>query len=268
MHSRSMVQGAPHSAKGAVETDGDLEAFLRRVTGIHTGPMIVAVVGNGPLHEYDRVAIDNANAVIRFNDMNYLRNGEKTTLRVVRKPSAVPPKVRVDVPIWYIAPTKSMVPSGAPVFTPVYERQYGGDNDLPSDARIFSGCGCGDSCLQRGTFAGPSTGAVALSQLQQLDAIGAVNIYGMNWAGRSDIHIDFRNSSLVPSCCIKCTVHPTYGNYYGTGLTAAAVSTIILGGGYVGGVLISAWIGRRLTRRRKPAEHARPLIALPPGGEA
>ena len=239
-----------------VETRGDLIRFLR--SGNHTRNLTVAVVGNGPISFWDRDEIEDSHVVVRFNDCNFLKPNERTTLRVVRHPSARAPSVPVHAPVWHIAYNSRFVHNDAAVFTPVYEAQYGGDNELPSSARIFPSCHCGDSCLQRGRFAGPSTGAVALSQLQQLDEVSKIKVFGMNWNGDANVHIDFANRSLVSGCCTKCEFHTTSSNLYGTEIAGATLGVFS-----IGGVIFFALSGleaRHLLAPRKEAE--RPLLGL------
>ena len=151
-----------------------------------------------------------------------------------------------------------MAPDSAQVFTPVYEPQYGSDNQLPRNSRIFPNCNCGDSCLERGRFAGPSTGAVALSQLQQIPDVSTIRVFGMNWNGDADVHIDFANRTLVHGCCTKCIFYRTASNRYGSEIAATTVGVFS-----VGGVVFFALSGvgaRKLFKPRPDAE--RPLLGL------
>jgi predicted membrane protein len=155
-----------------------------------------------------------------------------------------------------------MVPNDA-LFTPTYEEQYGNRNAIAADSAIFAGCACGRSCRQSETFAGASTGAVALSQLQALAEVTRIDVYGMNWQGSSNMHIDFKNTSIVRSCCTKCTFHSTTSNYYGTGLTVAAAMILILLGAAVAVTFVTG-VGfeMRFYQLQKRRE-AMPLLALP-----
>ena len=173
----------------------------------------VAVVGNGPISRADRRQIEAASRVVRFNDVNNYWEGEKTTLRVVRHPSWFTLK-HVGAPKWHVAPTDDLAPSDAELVTGVYERQHSTDNILPDTTRLFPSCPCGDSCLQRTTWAGPSTGGVALSALQELDNVETIHVFGMNWNGHPG-HTDFLYPTLVADCCSKCTIHPTRSTDYG-----------------------------------------------------
>lgn len=220
----------------------------------------VAVVGNGPISHADRHAISKASRVVRFNDVNNFWEGEKTTLRVVRHPSWFTLK-HVGAPKWHVAPTDHLAPSDALLFTAVYERQHHGDNILDADARIFPSCACGDSCLQAATWAGPSTGAIALSALQELENVERIDVYGMNWNGNSDMHVDFANRTIVPTCCTKCDIHPTVGNGYGAAFFATSVGMLSIGAAVFVAVTGMGAGARRLLRRKAP-ETERPLLGV------
>lgn len=222
----------------------------------------VAVVGNGPISRADRAEIAKAAKVIRFNDVNNYWEGEKTTLRVVRHPSWFTLK-HVGAPKWHVAPTAELSPSNAELLTGVYERQHGGDNLLSDSTKLFPSCFCGPSCLQATTWAGPSTGGVALSVLQEISNVERIDVYGMNWNGPADMHIDFANTTIVESCCTKCVIHPTATNEYGAAFFATSAGLVTIGGiaafFLTGGTIFEA---RHLLRRR-PAEHQEtPLLPL------
>jgi len=223
--------------------------------------MDVAVVGNGPISRADRREIEEAAVVIRFNDVNNYWEGEKTTLRVVRHPSWFTLK-HISVPKWHVAPTDGLAPSDAALVTGVYERQHGSENLLPDTARLFPSCNCGDDCLESRTWAGPSTGGVALSVLQEIQNVETIDVYGMNWNGPADMHIDFANRTMVPDCCTKCVIHPTASNDYGAAFFATSVGLVTIGGiaafFLTGGTIFEA---RKLLRRH-PIEHETPLLAV------
>jgi hypothetical protein len=213
-------------------TRGDLLAVLLSTAGLNRTSFDgrVAVVGNGPLFNEDRLSIDKHDIVIRFNDVNYMNYGEKITLHVVREPTSVAPKIQIQASIWSISPVESFVGMESALSTPVYERQYGKDNWASPDAAIFPSCGACASCAQSGSFAGPSTGAVALSELNELDEIKTIDVYGMNWNGPPKVHIDFANNTLVHDCCQKCVFNHTSSDYYGTGLTVIGLVLVAFGG--------------------------------------
>lgn len=191
------------------------------------GNLHVAVVGNGPLSETDRESIEGADFVIRFNDLSYLRKGEKTMLRVVRHPFPLRHEL-IDVPVWHIAPRKGLCESHRPgrpleicahsnvvVFSPVYQSEYGSANELESSSRIFSDCDANNSNIHGLLHGGSSSGGLVLSHLQQSREVERIAVFGMNWNGNSSLHIDFANSSLVSGCCTKCRIHRTATRSYG-----------------------------------------------------
>lgn len=224
--------------------------------------LVVAVVGNGPISRQDRREIAEASKVIRFNDVNNFWEGEKTTLRVVRHPSWFTLK-HVGAPKWHVAPTNGLAPDDAALVTGVYERQHGHDNILSSDARLFPSCYCNDDCLQSTTWAGPSTGGIALSVLQELENVETIDVYGMNWNGPADMHVDFANRTLITDCCTKCVIHPTASDNYGAAFFATSVGLVTIGG--IAAFFLTGGTGlvaaRKLFHHRTP-DHERPLLAV------
>jgi len=222
----------------------------------------VAVVGNGPISRADRREIALASRVVRFNDVNNYWEGEKTTLRVIRHPSWFTLK-HVGAPKWHVAPTDHLAPEDAALVTGVYETQHRGDNIIPLTTRLFPSCFCGDSCLQSQTWAGPSTGGVALSVLQDIENIETISVYGMNWNGPAEMHIDFANQTMVKSCCTKCVVHPTATNEYGATFFATSVGLVTMGGiaafFFTGS---TATIAVRKLLHRHSSEHETPLLSV------
>ena len=220
----------------------------------------VAVVGNGPISRADRAEIAKASRVIRFNDVNNYWEGEKTTLRVVRHPSWFTLK-HVGAPKWHVAPTDGLAPNDADLVTGVYERQHKGDNLLPDTARLFPSCFCGPSCLQAVTWAGPSTGGVALSVLQDLEHVETINVYGMNWNGPADMHIDFANRTMIEGCCTKCVIHPTASDDYGAAFFATSVGLVTIGG-IAAFFLTGGTVAARKLLHHRTADHETPLLGL------
>ena len=219
-----------------------------RIAALLNGVSEVAVVGNGPISQLDRNSIAKHKFIVRFNDMNNLEPGEKTTLRVMRHPSD-PPKVHVDAPIWHVGPMMSPLWSDQ-ITTLGYEHQDGARNDAPETNRIFPHCNCGLSCLEnkKDAWAGASTGAIALSVLDGMPEVKKINVYGMNWAGES-YHIDFQNRSLVKGCCTTCTFHQTASSAYGSEMAASTILLIIIGS-VVGGFLLWYGLGELVWRGR------------------
>ena len=188
--------------------------------------LTVAVVGNGPVSEEYRKYVGAADLVIRFNDCSYFRQGDKIGLRVVRHPFPIRHEL-VSAPVWHVAPHRdlceehrpelplSLCPIGAAVFTAVFQSAYGPINELDDSARIFPRCDARDSNLHAKRFGGPSSGGLVLSELEQTPHVARIHVFGMNWNGNPDLHIDFANHSLISSCCTKCTIFPTASASYG-----------------------------------------------------
>lgn len=187
----------------------------------------ITVVGNAELSDADRRFISTSDAVVRFNDMNYAMAGDRTSVHVVRLPSAWAPRVPVDAPVWYVTPRRSMLPTNASYVTLVYERQYESGAGTPVP-RLFPSCrDCGWRCLQNRTFAGPSTGAAVISALVDLPDVSTIHVIGMNWNGDPSMHIDFAWRDMVRTCCgSKCVIHPTLNDRYGTEWTASSIVTL------------------------------------------
>ena len=97
----------------------------------------------------------------------------------------------------------------------VYESQYGNLNKAPVASRIFPNCKDCRNCSQNQTYAGPSSGALVLSALQEFDAVKIIEVFGMNWHGDRAMHIDFADSNIVTKCCHKCLIHDTRSIKYG-----------------------------------------------------
>ena len=203
---------------------------------------VVVVVGNGVMSERDRSSVAQHDAtVFRFNDLNMYRLGERFDVHVVRYPSARPPPRYAphDVARWYVSPVR-IAPHPDGRIVPIYESQYREANVLRADrARLFPDCADCAFCWHNATYAGPSTGAAVLSELQGNASVRRVDLYGMNWRGAPDMHVDFRDPTLVRRCCTKCVIHESPGRGYGSTLdrndpygtrvwVAAAIATPLL----------------------------------------
>ncbi len=203
------------------------------------GHFDVTVVGNGPLHESDRVYINRSSNIIRFNDMNFRRPREPTSLRVVRYPSAIAPRYKSNATVWAVAPSPIDLPNvSLPLLSWNYEpalthlflttgpvgwmKSY--HVFFPSaqvlepwadSVRVFENCAsCGLRCYSNQTSAGASTGGFILSELQSLPLVRSIDVFGMNWGGGYE-HTDFVYTKMVESCCTKCFIHPTASSGYG-----------------------------------------------------
>ena len=209
-------------------TNGSPLSFFRAGAD---GTYRVTVVGNGPIHETDRAAINRSNNVVRFNDMNYWRASEKVSLRVVHYPFAKPPQTNCSAPVWGLAPSPVDLPESVALYTWTYEPAltHASINMVKyalfpkaqvlepwqEIVRYFEECnGCGLECHSNQTSSGPSAGAVTLSELHAIPQISHIDVYGMNWNGGLE-HVDFKYPDTVSKCCTKCTIHPTATTRYG-----------------------------------------------------
>ena len=144
-------------------------------------------------------------------------------MHVVRHPSWISFKSAHAKVTWHVAYEQKQVSENAEMVSFVFESQHS-TSVAPSDSRIFPDCACGNECLHASTWAGPSTGAVVLSKLQQESDIETTDVFGMNWNGDSDAHIDFKNASIVKGCCTKCSFHDTSSDDYGNSAALRPVS--------------------------------------------
>jgi len=209
-------------------TDNLLQHFQQNRNGSYS----IVVVGNGPLSEDDRAAINRSANVVRFNDLNYWRPGEPVNLRVVRFPSAKPPKNPCSAPIWAMTTKPQFLPANTTTLSWLYEpllthrmrfrfwealkpMEHQVLEAWESSIKIFDGCeGCGLHCHTNQTSSGASTGAWALSELHALSQVHSLDVYGMNWGGGTE-HVDFFYPDVVGTCCTKCTIHATPTSNYG-----------------------------------------------------
>lgn len=229
----------------------------------YTSARTWAVVGNGPISLADRAQIARADIIVRFNDANNMWSTERTDLHVVRHPSWYSLKT-IDAPVWDMGPLRSSIPRQSLLFTYVYERQHGSHNVLSDTARIFQNCRCGPTCLSNSTWAGPSTGAAALSVLEELPDVTSIDVFGFNGLGDAQMHTDFKNRSILPLCCTKCTLHKTRTLSYGA---SAAVATLATLGGMalLACLFVTYCMGKVVQKVAHDSKKTtvRPLLALP-----
>ena len=158
----------------------------------------MTVVGNAELSDADRRFVASSKTVVRFNDMDHARAGDRATVRVVRLPSAWSPQIEIDAPVWYVAPVRLMLPPNVTMATLVYERQY--EREYEPEAHhafspLFPSCAA-PRCADRAR-AGPSTGAVVLSALSESTNVSKIHVLGMNWNGPAYLHVDFASANSV-----------------------------------------------------------------------
>lgn len=213
-------------------------------------PMHMVVVGNGHLSERHRRNIHRcaANAskcsVVRFNDMKSWRYGEPVDVHVTRRPSGLSPFLPYSAEEWYVTVDPTSV-SGVGVVLPVYEHGRRDEATTAENLSIFPRCiSCGTHCAHNWTTMGPSTGAVVLSYLEDVSYVRGIDVYGMNWNGNLP-HNDFRDRTIVPRCCGKCTIHKTPDAVYGAEWGTIQTATTLL----VSGLAVLLLLVRQVTRR-------------------
>jgi len=212
------------------------------------------VIGNGLLFVSDSELVRSMQrCVVRFNDVNSWRAGDRTDVHVVRHPSSFLTEWN-DVPTWHVAVRKDQLPSDATTATStlVYETQYGLQNEAPSDERIFPRCASCEFCRVNGTLAGPSTGALVLSALEEAASVRQIDVFGMNWNGNREMHVDFADPDLVRRCCSKCVVHDTLSDIYGghEAIMVYVIRWVLFAFACLAALTCSGYVLLRMRRRR------------------
>ena len=189
--SRTLARGVPPSLKitSTFSCERSVFFFLKHLLRALENDMWtralgpnVTVVGNGPLRAADRAAIAQertAAPIVRFNDVKTLRAGERTTLRLVRWPSAH--AAPCAAPVWYVTHLPpSTLPPGVNNYTLVYERDKREERARPAAGRRarLSDCpGCGAASITtdgRGTLTERSLSARQDPGIVRIDVFGMV----------------------------------------------------------------------------------------------
>ena len=212
------------------------------------------VVGNAELTDAERSEIRwraQGSTVVRFNDLNHALKDDITNVHVVRLPSAWSPRFAVTAPKLYVTPCDRFLPDADVARIYVHEPQYSSCTRGPRRIFATSCAACGDRCNANSTYAGPSTGAALLSFLQNMESVATIHVYGMNWNGSPDMHIDFADATLVRDCCTKCVVHPTSSLSYGAEWPAYDVIALAMVGGVCAACAVRRIVRWVLTRYRR-----------------
>ena len=217
------------------------------------GTIRVAVVGNGPLFERDRVAIERYENIVRFNDMKNWRRNETITLHASRSLRGqhdhwvrnVQLAADHNRTMWAIASEHKFVAEGVDLVSWAYSRdkRYKFFNEnwfyqgyMEPQTQVLepyleslylfpncSACAGNPRCLHQAGKYGPSAGGIVLNALETTPEVDEIAVFGMNWgsgsyhSNRGD-HTDFAWSEMVSTCCSKCTIHPTpVGRYFPRG---------------------------------------------------
>ena len=195
----------------------------------------IAVVGNGPLREEDRKLIQDDSlfdCVVRFNDRKNLRDGERTTVHVVRDkreqspfgllfgrrvvPGVVEGEQVFVQPITHYPDKIKNKFSSSTVLPPMLVKESNSGSDRIPAERYFPDCEkCKgtDRCSTGSSPNGPSSGTVIINALNASPFTSSLDVFGMNWNGPS-WHFDFRDPTIVRDCCDKCTIHETSTSEY------------------------------------------------------
>lgn len=164
-----------------------------------------------------RREIDASKCVVWFNDVKKYREGERVDIGVISSHIASDSSVSRfpgEAKIAFVKRREGFVPpssSNGRVIGMV-EAYDVNDNGGEGERLLFQGCS--KERRQGDAPHGGSTGGVVLSSLQGEESIKKIHVYGMNWNGPPDHHVDFSDSSLVQTCCTKCIFHTTPSKNY------------------------------------------------------
>ena len=172
----------------------------------------IAVVGNGPISEADRDLINSQNCIIRFNDQKNKLTDERTDVLVLRNHTLHLSQINSTIlPVIPFCKTIEDYKLKCKKFVkPIYVYEEMCDYDLNvqemKSKRVYNNCIKHN--LHGDAKYGISTGTAVLSSLQNDDNIESINVFGMNFNGKS-WHVDFNDQNLSNICCTKCVFHKT-----------------------------------------------------------
>lgn len=182
----------------------------------------VAVVGNGPLSEQDRLNINNSDYVIRFNDLKNFRDGERCDIHAIRHHGVFGFKSINKTPhysrVMPVAPNPNLVFNSKDLsdrigLGPLFLFDPRENNVLSSSNRVFKDSLCNEECIPSNSEFGISTGTAVIDALENCNSVNKINIYGMNWNGEHE-HLDFKYPHIVKKYCNKCKIYKTKSNNY------------------------------------------------------
>ena len=264
------------------------------------GTIRVAVVGNGPLFESDRHKIERYENIVRFNDMKTWRRNETVTLHAARAErdrhdfwtSCVRQSGHQNRTMWALAAEHKYVPADVDLVSWTFWEKQHNENwqwwgRMPTEPQVlepykeslylFPSCSAcvgqlQSRCLFQNAKYGPSAGALVINALEALPEVDEIAVFGMNWRNaHPGDHTDFKYSAMIPTCCTKCTAHPTpTGNYYARGCSgrswvehaasslrsAAAAVDVAATAGFAWAIAAAIGIKHLLHRRRSKKELA------------
>ena len=221
------------------------EFGLKKMWRSPNGTIRVAVVGNGPLFEHDRLRIEQYENIVRFNDMKNWRRNETVTLHAVRSLRGrhddwvrnARRAADQNRTLWALASEHKFVAEGVDIVTWSYNRdkryKFFNENWMyqgyvepqtqvlePYLESLYlfpncSACAGQQRCLFQSTKYGPSAGALVINALQEQPEVDEIGVFGMNWGNAHPWdHTDFKYPTLVSDCCSKCTIHSTPSGGY------------------------------------------------------
>ena len=188
----------------------------------------VAIVGNGPLYNKDITKILKCDLIIQFNhavhyhkinrcDILAIRPREDKTdklstvnniLKTIKKETYILPITITNDNIKLFKKTKNKLLK--PIM--VYEDNYKKKSELSGNTSLFNLNK--KKYQQKNALCGPSSGAALLSEINNIDSIDKIYVFGMNFNGGHHIHLDFKYPYLVKNYCKKCIFHKTPTNKY------------------------------------------------------
>lgn len=188
----------------------------------------VAIVGNGPLYNKDIAKILECNLIIQFNHAEHYHKinrcdilavrprEEKTdklflvnnTLKTIKKETYILPITITNDNIKLFKKTKNKLLK--PIL--IYEDSYKKNSELSGNTSLFNLNE--EKYQQKNTLYGPSSGAALISEIDKIDSIDKIYIFGMNFNGGPQYHLDFKYPFLVKKHCQKCIFHPTPNQGY------------------------------------------------------
>ena len=188
----------------------------------------VAIVGNGPLYNKDIAKILKCDLIIQFNhaahydkinrcDILAVRPREEKTdklfhvnniLKKIKKETYILPITITNDNIKLFKNTKNKLLN--PIL--IYEDSNKKTSDLSGNISLFNLNE--ENYQQKNALYGPSSGAALISEIDTINSINEIYIFGMNFNGDSKDHLDFKYPSLVKKHCKKCIFHPTPNQGY------------------------------------------------------
>lgn len=188
----------------------------------------VAIVGNGPLYTKDIAKILECNLIIQFNHAEHYHKINRCDILAVRpreektdKLSLVNNTLKTIKEETYILPItitndniKLFKKNKNKLLKPIliYEDSNKKNSELPGNVSLFNLKE--ENYQQKNALYGPSSGAALISEIDKIDSIDEIYIFGMNFNGGPQYHLDFKYPFLVKKHCQKCIFHPTPNQGY------------------------------------------------------